>query len=62
VSATSKANAVIACNIVNAPLSATRAPKKGGKGYGFTKSFSIPSGMKWLKQISACKPFTDLSF
>lgn len=28
----------------------------------FTKSFSIPSGMKWLKQISACKPFTDLSF
>ena len=28
----------------------------------FTKSFSIPSGMKWMKQISACKPFTDLSF
>lgn len=62
VNAASKENAVTSCDIVNAPLSATKAPKKDGKGYEFTKSFSIPSGMKWLKQISACKPFTDLSF
>ena len=48
------------CDSFNVPLSAAKAPKKDGNGYEFAKNISIPSGMKWLKQISACKPFTDL--
>ena len=31
-------------------------------GFEFARNISIPSGVKWLKQISACKPFTDLNF
>ena len=46
----------------NVPLSAAKAPKKDGVGFEFARNISIPSGMKWLKQISACKPFTDLNF
>lgn len=44
------------------PLSAAKAPKKDGKGYEFTRNISIPPNMKWLKNISSCKPFTDLNF
>ena len=43
-------------------LSATKAPQKDGKGYEAIKNVSISSGMKWLKNISACKPLTDLLF
>ncbi len=48
------------CN-TNAPLSAAKAPKTDGKGY-VTRNISIPSGLKWLKQLSICKPFSDLNF
>ena len=44
------------------PLSATKAPKKDGKGYEAIRNISVSSGMKWLKQISACKPLADLAF
>ena len=44
------------------PLSAAKAPKKDGKGYESIRNISIPSSMKWLKNISSCKPFTDLNF
>ncbi len=50
------------CGSFNATLSVAKAPKKDGVGFEFAKSISIPSGMKWLKRISACKPFTDLNF
>ena len=44
-----------------APLSASKAPKKDGKGYEGVKNISIPSDLKWLKSISSYKPFTDLN-
>ncbi|MBO5377667.1 MAG: hypothetical protein J6A41_04695 [Ruminiclostridium sp.] len=50
------------CESAYSPLSATKAPKKDGRGYEFTRSFSVPSGMRWLKQISSCKPLADLYF
>ena len=49
------------CESANPPLSATKAPKKDGKGYEFSRNISIPSDLKWLKQISYCKPLSDLS-
>lgn len=50
------------CAEANAPLSSFKAPKRDGKGYEAVKNISIPSDMKWLKQISLCKPLTDLIF
>ena len=44
------------------PLSEAKAPKKDGKGYEFTRNISIPPNMKWLKNISSCKSFTNLNF
>lgn len=46
----------------NAPLSAVKAPQTDGKGYEAIRNIPVPSGMKWLKQISACKSLVDLSF
>lgn len=59
---TPEANVINPCEGFNAPLSATKAPKKDGKGYESIRSISISSGMKWLKNISACIPFADLPF
>ena len=42
--------------------SVNAAPQKDGKGYEFARNISIPSGMKWLKQISSFKSLPDLSF
>jgi len=39
-----------------------KLPKKDGKDYESIRSISISSGMKWLKNISACIPFADLPF
>lgn len=44
------------------PLSAAKTPQKDGKGYESIRNISVSSGMKWLKQISACKILADLSF
>ena len=46
----------------NSPLSAAKTPKKDGKGYEFNRNISFPSRFKWLKQISICKPFSELNF
>lgn len=62
VSVTPEANGINPCESFNAPLSATKAPKKDGKGYESIRNIAIPSGMKWLKNISSCKPLTDLPF
>ena len=50
------------CSNSTSPLSATKAPKKDGKGYEPIRNIFIPSSLKWLKQISLFKPFTDLNF
>lgn len=62
VTTTHKTNSINDCNNSTPTLSATKAPKKDGKGYEFIRNISIPSSLKWLKQISLCKPFTDLNF
>jgi len=31
-------------------------------GYEFARNISITSGLKWLKRVSACEPFTHLNF
>ena len=46
----------------NSPLSVAKTPKKDGKGYEFNRNISFPSRFKWLKQISICKPFSELNF
>lgn len=50
------------CDTLNAPLSAAKAPQKDGKGYEFNRNIPIPHGLKWLKQISICKPLSELNF
>lgn len=62
VSVTPEAYGINPCESFNAPLSATKAPKKDGKGYESIRNISIPSSMKWLKNISSCKPLTDFNF
>jgi len=62
VSATSGQKTVADFADTKPPLSATKAPKKDGKGYEFSRNISIPSELKWLKQISVCKPLTEISF
>ena len=62
VNAAPKTNVINSCDSFDAPLSAAKSPQKDGNGYEFARNISIPSGMKWLKQISACNPFTDLKF
>ena len=54
--------AVSDSNDQNPPLSAKKIPERVGKGYEFTKNISIPSTMKWLRQLSRCKPFSELLF
>ena len=62
VSVTPEAYGINPCESFNVPLSATKAPKKDGKGYESIRNISIPSSMKWLKNISSCKPLTDFNF
>lgn len=62
VSAVSETRVINDCNNSNIPLSAAKTPKKDGKGYEAIRNISISSNMKWLKQISFCKPLTDLKF
>lgn len=57
-----ESNVINPCRSFNVPLSATKAPPKDGKDYESIRSISISSGMKWLKNISACIPFADLPF
>jgi len=62
VSVTPESNVINPCKSFNVPLSATKTPKKDGKGYESIRNIAIPSGMKWLKNISSCMPLTDLPF
>lgn len=62
VSAVSETRIINDCNNSNVPLSAAKTPQKDGKGYEAIRNISISSNMKWLKQISLCKPLTDLNF
>jgi len=62
VNAPSKSETVSNYDNLNAPLSAAKAPKTDGKGYEFARNISIPSELNWLKQISICKPLTEMPF
>ena len=62
VSVVPETNVMNVCDTAILPLSATKAPKKDGRGYEFVRNIFIPSGLKWLKKFSSCKPLSDISF
>jgi hypothetical protein len=45
---------------VQVQLSAAKAPLYDGKGYDGFKQMSIPPSMKWMKDIAAMQPFSEL--
>ncbi|MBR6670358.1 MAG: hypothetical protein IKL31_06380 [Ruminococcus sp.] len=61
-SVTTESNTINPYESFNTHLSAIKAHQKDGKVYEAIINISISSGMKWLKNISACKPLTDLLF
>lgn len=61
-SVTTESNTINPYESFNTHLSAIKAPQKDGKVHEVIINISISSGMKWLKNISACKPLTDLLF
>lgn len=61
-SVTTESNTINPYESFNTHLSAIKAPQKDGKVHEAIINISISSGMKWLKNISDCKPLTDLLF